>query len=344
MLLQEIPLAIQTGCAELIDQLRIAGVSAYPEGSTFRKRLISGRNYWYAQEPTRRGERPPERYVGPETPALTASIEAGRRAKVDADARRTVVKALIGAGLSTPDALTGALLEALAAAGFFRLRGVIVGTVAFQTYSGLLGVRLPGAALQTADLDLAQDYGISVAIDDALGRPLLEVLREVDPDFEPVTHITDPTLAAVYARPGGYRVDILTTHRGAERDAPSKLPSARSDAVALRFLDFLLRDTIEAAVLHRFGVLVRVPAPQRYAIHKLIVATQRQTHGTGSAKSDKDIRQAETLIHAFALKRRGLELQEAFEEARARGPGWRKRLDAGLKRLEPESRALLLGG
>ncbi|WJI64332.1 GSU2403 family nucleotidyltransferase fold protein [Mesorhizobium sp. C416B] len=41
-----------------------------------------------------------------------------------------------------------------------------------------------------------------------------------------------------------------------------------------RFLDFLIRDPIRTALLHRSGLPVLVPSPQRYAIHKLIVASR----------------------------------------------------------------------
>lgn len=65
------------------------------------------------------------------------------------------------AGLTAPDRFTGDGVEAIGAAGIFRLRAVLVGTVAFQTYAGHLGVRLPGASLQTGDADFAQHYSIS---------------------------------------------------------------------------------------------------------------------------------------------------------------------------------------
>ncbi|NHK27197.1 hypothetical protein FF098_004690 [Parvularcula flava] len=48
-------------------------------------------------------------------------------------AGKAIIRALKAAGLPEPDGLTGAIIEALAAAGVFRLRGVLVGTVAFQT-------------------------------------------------------------------------------------------------------------------------------------------------------------------------------------------------------------------
>jgi hypothetical protein len=43
----------------------------------------------------------------------------------------------------------------LARSGVFRLRGVLVGTIAYQTYAAMLGVRLRGALTQTSDVDVA---------------------------------------------------------------------------------------------------------------------------------------------------------------------------------------------
>ncbi len=64
MAIQELPLVLQTSYAELADLLRVQAASEFPTGSTFRKREISGKSYWYAQEPTGLQGRPPERYLG----------------------------------------------------------------------------------------------------------------------------------------------------------------------------------------------------------------------------------------------------------------------------------------
>ena len=341
MSIQELPLVIQTSFAELIDQLRLARASAFPEGSTFRKRTISGKDYWYVQEPTGASGRPPERYLGADTPERRTSIESGIGAKANADTRRSIRRSLAGAGLPEPDSLTAAVVDAFADAGVFRLRGVIVGTVAFQTYAGFLGVRLPNASVRTGDLDLAQDYGVSVALNDALDAPLLDVLKSVDPTFAPVPSIAGPNIATTYARPGGYRVDVLTTNRGADRDEPVNLPSLQSDAAPLRFLDFLLKDTVEAAVLTRFGALVNVPSPERYAVHKLIVSVMRRDTGESAVKADKDLIQAGILIEALAAKRRLDDLTSALQEASGRGSGWKDRLKMATARLADAPRAIL---
>ncbi len=341
MALQDLPLVIQTSYAELLDQLRLAIASSVPEGSTFRKRTISGKAYWYIQEPTTRTGRSPERYFGADTPELRSAIEKATAAKSNADGRRAIRRSLVAGGLPEPDTVTASVIDALALAGVFRLRGIIVGTVAFQTYAGHLGVRLPSAAIRTGDLDLAQDYGVSVALDDKLDQPLFEILKTVDPAFVPVPTLANPLVATTYARPGGYRVDVLTTNRGADRDAPVRLPSLQTDAVPLRFLDFLLRDTVEAAVLTRFGTLVNVPSPERYAVHKMIVSTLRQTTGESAVKADKDIVQSGILIEALILKRRHDDLADVLREAVQRGAAWKDRLKRSAKRLDDGPRAFV---
>lgn len=72
-----------------------------------------------------------------------------------------MVSSLRRAGLPGPDPFAGDVTKALAKAGLFRLRSVLIGSVAFSTYAEMLGVRLPAAAMQTGDADFAQDFAIS---------------------------------------------------------------------------------------------------------------------------------------------------------------------------------------
>jgi hypothetical protein len=338
MSLSVIPLAIQTSYAELLDQLQIAEVSQWAAGSTFRQRVISGQAYWYVQEPTGLQRRPPERYVGKVTPELDARVAQEQRIKQADDGRRMIVRSIAAAGVPQPDRMAGDVLAALAQAGVFRLRSVLVGTLAYQMYPALLGVKLPATALQTGDLDIAQDYGVSVALNDQIEVDFLECLRGVSPSFQAVSNVFDPTTAASYVSDGQFRVDVLTTNRGPPARGLAKLPSLKSQATPLRFLDFLLRDSVPAVALHRAGVLVSVPRPERYAVHKLIVAAER---GADNPKSAKDLLQAESLILALAQLRRADDLAEAYGEALSRGAGWQQRLMKSARKLKEEARAIL---
>jgi hypothetical protein len=136
----------------------------------------------------------------------------------------------------------------------------------------------------------------------------------------------------------GLRVEFLTPNLGPDTDTPQVLPALRTDAQPLRFLDFLIHEPEQAVVLHRGGVLVLVPAPERYAVHKLILSVRRRM---GKVKRDKDVNQAQAMIEPL-LEKRPRELAAVWEEALARGPTWRQLLLDGMSRLEPDARDLLL--
>lgn len=104
------------------------------------------------------------------------------------------------------------------------------------------------------------------------------------------------------------------------------LPALGVSAMALRHLDYLFADPIPAASLYRSGVLVQIPRPERYAIHRLIVA-ERRIGGPDAAKSSKDRAQAALLILALSELRPDEQI-EAYDAAIARGPNWAPRLEA----------------
>jgi hypothetical protein len=121
---------------------------------------------------------------------------------------------------------------------------------------------------------------------------------------------------------------------------PSLGPSV--GAQVLRYLDFLIRDPVRSVVLHDAGVPVLVPAPERYAVHKLIVAVKRNRHLQDKAK--KDINQADALMQAFAEVKRGSDLGFAWMEAWERGARWRRRMALGALRLADETFGILAAG
>jgi hypothetical protein len=141
-----------------------------------------------------------------------------------------------------------------------------------------------------------------------------------------------------YAVKGGPRVDFLTPNEGGETGQPQALPALQTDAQPLRFLDYLIYEPEPAVILHQAGIYVQVPAPARYAIHKLIVSRRRRE---GLAKRDKDVRQAEALLDVLARKRPD-ELKLAWREAYGRGPTWRQLLIEGLGEIDAAIRDLAL--
>jgi hypothetical protein len=228
------------------------------------------------------------------------------------------------------DRRTGRVVEELARAGVFRLNGVLVGTHAFRCYSALLGVRLQHEFAETGDLDIARDFSVSLGInestDPAIGDALAKAEKFVEiPDLNPGNpstgwQTTDHEL----------RVDVLTPLIGKAREGIVALPAFGAHASALRFLDFLLAETLPAAVLTGSGVLVRVPTPERYALHKLIVAQRRPA--ISRDKANKDLAQAETLMEALLEDPSG-DLTDAWSDLISRGKKWKSEAMKSLRKL-----------
>ncbi len=330
-------LVAQTIYAELLDRCANAAFDeAFFEEGAFTVKMIKGRRYWYFQVGV--GAARKQRYVGVETPELLEHIARHRETRNDARERRALVSTLVRSfNMPRPIPQIGDVTAALAKAGVFRLRGVLVGTVAYQTYSAMLGVRLANALLETGDVDIAQFKNVSLAVEDNTPS-VLETLRSVDKTFRTIPNMLDGRRVTNYAAKGGLRVDFLTPNEGEETGQPQSLPALQTDAQPLRFLDFLIHDPEPAVLLHDAGVFVQVPAPARYAVHKLIVASRRRD---GTAKRDKDIRQADILLTVLAEKRPH-ELRLAWEEAHGRGPTWRKLLLQGLSVVSASARDLTL--
>lgn len=331
------PLVAQTTYAELLERCEASYFSEdFAESGTFSSKTIKDRRYWYFQNSTAQGRA--QRYVGTETPELLERIKHHREKRDDEKERRALVSALTRAfGLPAPIAPIGDVVAALARAGVFRLRSVLVGTVAYQSYPAILGAKLPNALLQTSDVDIAQFTSISVAVGDQTA-PILDILRDVDKTFREIPGIARHAHTTSYMGKGGLRVDFVTPNEGKNTDSPQNLPALQTDAQPLRYLDFLIHDPIKAVMLHKSGVLVLVPAPERFAVHKLMLALERPAAVT---KRDKDLSQAEALT-LMLLEKHSDELRQAWQEAYGRGPKWRKLLLGGMALLSSEARDLLL--
>jgi hypothetical protein len=216
--------------------------------------------------------------------------------------------------------------------------------VAFSTYAGMIGVRLPSSAMQTGDADFAQDFAIWAGVEDSL-PPVLEVLQSVDPDFRAVPHRADRAKVVAFQNARGYRVEFLTGNRGSNEytGRPSPMPAlGGASAENLRFLDYLIYEPVRTVLLHREGANVLVPAPERYAVHKLIVSSRRLTDTLGRLKADKDLSQAALLFEGLVKTRQSDAIALAWEEAWDRGDAWREAITKGLARL-PSKGAKALG-
>ncbi|QXC48764.1 hypothetical protein KHC17_01125 [Agrobacterium salinitolerans] len=341
--MKQIDLMFRTMVAELQQRTFDAQWSAdFPPTGRFVSVKVDSRSYWYFDQPDGKGGQK-RRYVGPaDDNEITARVEAFRGEKDDYQNRRKIVAALTReAGLIAPDRFTGTVVEALASAGLFRLRGVLVGTVAFQCYAAHLGIRLPMAAILTGDADLAQDYAISSEVEDSI-PPIVALLQSIDPSFRAVPHVSGSPRFNAFRNSTGYRIEFLTTNRGSEdyADQPAQIPALGGvSAEPLRYMDFLIRDPVRTILLHGAGVSVVVPDPSRFAVHKLIVAGRRQDDAGGRAKKEKDLRQAGMLFEALQETGASRDLADALYEAWGRGPSWRSAITTGVDAVQRQYQA-----
>jgi hypothetical protein len=303
------------------------------------ERVRNGRLYLY--DKFRIGTQMKSRYLGEGTPELQERLARAADLKAQAADRAgtmaRLARVLRAEGFIAADRDTGSLLSAFARAGVFRLGGTLVGTAAYGLYQGELGVRMGSEDLaQTGDIDFASFQRLSVALGDQVRENPGDILQALK--FDPVPGVGDRQVWKWRQNRGQAMVEFLTPAFGDERVKP--LPALGVSAQALNYLNFLIAEPIPAIALYRSGVLVQIPRPERFAIHKLIVADRRQG-GPDQAKSRKDRGQAAFLIEVLAQDRPD-DLLDALQDARSRGPRWRERIDASLKRM-PDSAEILSG-
>lgn len=338
--MKKFSLATQTLFSELEQKTSDAiFLEIFEKKGSFKRKKRRNRYYWYFQY--RLDDEIHQIYAGPVTDAhVTEKVKKFNQIKESFSERREIVRSLIAAGLPRTDDTSGLIIETFAKAGFFRIRGVLIGTTAFQCYSGILGAALDASTLRTQDADFAQYLSIARLIDDSIPS-IDEILRSVDPTFRDISHHSDGSHVVAFVNHRGYRVEFLTPNRGSNdyEGVPVRMPALGGvSAIPLRFLDFLIKDPIRSVLLYEGGVPVTIPAPGRYAVHKLIISERR--HVSSQTKIEKDLAQASALIEAMGPTRH-LELAECWIEAWEKGPRWREALKNGVLNLSGETNTIL---
>jgi len=311
---------LMTLYAELVERLTAEAALGIPSAGSLVSKAVKGGTYWYQQ--VRLAGKRLQLYLG--TDSLPVSDWRGHLAE-----RERLCAMLVAGGMAAPERRLASLMGLLDAIGLFRAHGVVVGSNAFALYGNMLGLRWERALVHTVDVDIARDVAAPVpgraqTRDQLLRVGFLEV-PELDSRLPSTSFIL---------KQGGVRIDFLTPMRVKGRSGPVLLAGLGVHATALRFLDYLIETPVQGAVLTRYGVLVRVPQPARFALHKLIVASRRSP--TEEAKRQKDAWQAESLITAL-LDRRPDDLRQAWAAL-----PWQRQARSGLKMVKAQVREGLL--
>jgi len=289
------------------------------KGVSFTRKTIKGQSYIYVSAKV--GNVPVQRYIGPDNPETQALIEQEKQLWASTDAARAtrarLVNMLLASGINGPGPQEGKILRMLERAGVFLAGGVLIGTPAFRIMGTMLGVAWEGQ-FATRDVDIAADYRLPVAVEQKT-IDLKTVLEQSGMGFIEVPTLNTKHPATSYKMRGGeYCVELLTPERGKPSDKPIKIPYLNAVAQPLRYLDYLIAETQPAVVPFDIGILVNVPDPARFAVHKLVISQRRPA--AFAAKSAKDIDQARQLLAVLLETRPGaiLAAVEAAEKVGAK--------------------------
>lgn len=337
MRFSELNLSAHTAYAELFEQARGFEMTSSLGGlkGSFQKLERKGKQYWYFayRDPDQKTRMA---YVGPDdirVQQLIARFAQLQQDKPLAPAARSAIA--LGCAPAAPKHFR--IIKRLSEYGFFRAGGILIGTHAFLAMGNMLGVRwLDGAS--TLDVDFAHaGRNISVALPASIKLDVHSAIESLEMGLLPITQFNGMA-GAQYRNPADQelRVDFVTSM---SRDNKTVvLPELNLALEPLKFMEFSLEQTTQGCIFGNAGAcVVKLPAPERYAIHKLIVYGERPVGER--AKSRKDLLQAASLASYFLENGQAALFSAAWSDALSRGKGWKERAVQGqeaLLRVAPE--------
>lgn len=328
----ELSLTAQTAYSQLLDAALAADHmrSVADLSGSFAPKTVKGHKYWYFQYTEPSGKLR-QIFVGPDNDAVKSLI--ARKSSPSALASLTgLARAALALGCAEVLPRHFRVIRRLAEYGFFRAGGMLVGTHAFLAFGNMLGVTW-GDSSRTQDIDFAHaGKNVALALPADLEVQTHEAIRSLEMGFLPLSGLSTKA-GATYLNPRepDFRLDFLTTlHR--ERDLPYEHPQLHVVLQPLKFMEYSLENVQQAVLFCAEGaVVVNVPDPVRYALHKLLVYGERR--GSFAAKSNKDLVQAGCLL-SLMKERRPWEVEEAWDDLIGRGRGWAARAKQALPALD----------
>ena len=328
----ELTLSAQTAYAELAERTRafemdnaLSGISG-----SFHTLQRKGKAYWYFSYREAGAERSRVIYVGPDNEQVRALVEKFRGARNTSALTPQALAAIhLGCAANAPKHFR--VIKRLAEYGLFRAGAVLVGTHACLAFGNMLGVRWRDA-VTTLDVDLAHaGSNVSVALPADIEVKVHGALQSLEMGLLPITEL-DGSIGAQYRNPkdAELRVDFLTSRTRSNK--PLIVPALNVALEPLKFMEFSLEGTTQGCVFGRTGACtVNLPAPERYAVHKLLVYGERPV--SQRTKSNKDLLQVAALASYFSQPGQAEIFNAAWRDLVSRGRGWRSRARQGLAAL-----------
>lgn len=194
----------------------------------------------------------------------------------------------------------------------------------------MLGVCWTAETTRTTDVDLAVERRIAVAIP-MITSDIPATLDSLQMGFLPVPRLNHKEPSTNYAiRNSQLRLDVLTP-KTEKSDSPVYIKRFNCAAEPLSYLSYVIESPVSSVLLDTTPVLINIPQPVRYAMHKLIVSQIRDA--SNDAKRPKDLYQAFRILSVLQ-ENRPFDIQPAWENLIGRGPKWKKYAEAGLAAME----------
>lgn len=337
-LLTDLPLAAQTNFAELVEQAQASllqrSVADVP--GSFNRKEVRGSTYWYWQWRDLQGVLR-QVYLGPDDDRLRRLIEQRQQGKPRVDKSvGGLVRACVSLGCMASLPQHGKIISRLDEHGFFRAGGVLIGTHAFIAMSNMLGVRWR-QGFRTNDIDFAHaGRNVSLALPTNLQVDVHDAISSLEMGLLPPKSITAGPAATYLTAKGDMRVDLLTV--AGRSDKVFRHEELGVNLQPLKFMEFALEQTTQTVLISgEDAIVVNIPSPMRYAMHKLLVMAEREE--AFRSKLGKDAGQVAALV-TYGIERAPGALEDAAHDMLARGRGWRSRLVEGLRVLasfQPEA-------
>lgn len=328
----ELTAAAQTAYAQLVDAALATGHmrSVADLSGSFAAKTVKHSKYWYYQYTEPSGALR-QIFVGPDNDAVLRLIER-KRQPAASQTLGPLARSAVALGCSAVVPRHFRVIKRLAEYGLFQAGGILIGTHAFLCFGNMLGVRWDSSE-RTQDIDFAHaGKSLALALPSNLEVQTHDAIESLDMGFLPVAGLSGKAGGA-YLIPNEpeFRLDFLTTlHR--RKETPFEHPQLHVTLQPLKFMEYSLMEVQQAALVSKDGaVIVNVPHPARYALHKLLIFGERE--GSFVTKASKDLRQSASIL-AYFRDHRAWETEEHWRDLIGRGKGWRARAMRGLSALD----------
>lgn len=297
---------------------------------SFVMRKTSNHNYWYFKHTDAHGKQR-QIYVGPDTPEVQSMVEQKKDSR-QADNLKRLAKTAFVSGCQTTPTAHFRIIKRLSDYGFYKSGGVTIGSHAFIAYANMLGVRWGAAAAATMDIDFAHAGNkLSIALPADIEVDTSAAINSLKMGFVPLLGGAGGGAGTWYLPDEQEFMLDFVTPQTTDEGKPFHHPQLGITLQPLRYMEYSLEDVQQTTIFdNSSAVVINVPHPARYALHKLIVYGLREGHNR--SKSNKDLQQSALLLKVLRDQHPD-EVQEAWEDLQVRGPKWRKNVQNGLDAL-----------